>query len=66
MPISTTDVGVAVFSLTLKSSVKMAKLKISSPDPLMPVKSPPTTPVKTNAMDFLFTIGACSFHSEIR
>ena len=29
MPISTTDVGVAVFSLTLKSSVKMAKLKIS-------------------------------------
>ncbi len=43
--ISTTEVGVAVFSVTLKSSVMTLKEQMSSPDPANEEKMPPTNPV---------------------
>ena len=41
----TTEVGVAVFSVTLKNNVRTLKLQISSPDPEIDVQIPPRNPV---------------------
>ena len=48
----TTEVGVAVFSVTLNSSVSTLKLQMSSPEPENAVQIPPTNPVNNNTTTF--------------
>lgn len=42
---STTEVGVETFSLTLKSRLRMEKEQMSTPEPDMALKIPPMKPV---------------------
>jgi hypothetical protein len=52
MAISTTLVGVAVFSDMRKSSVRHAKEHMSMPDPAMEEKIPPRNPVQSSTNAF--------------
>ena len=47
-----TDVGVAVFSLTRKRSVRTLKLQTSTPLPAIAEKPPPMNPVNRSTMSF--------------
>ncbi len=47
-----TLVGVEIFSETRNRSVKIAKLHISIPLPLIALKIPPKNPAKSNVTDF--------------
>ncbi len=48
MAMSTTDVGVVIFSLTLKRRLRMENEQMSTPEPAMALKMPPRKPVMVN------------------
>lgn len=59
-PMRTTEVGVAIFSLTRKNKVSTEKMAISTPDPAMEVKMPPMKPERSRAgipMDPISALG---------
>ena len=45
--IITTEVGVEIFSLTLNNKHRMEKEQMSTPDPVIPVRTPSMKPVAT-------------------
>ena len=47
-PIMITVVGVLIFSLIPKASVKMINVKVSIPDPVLAAKIPPMKPMPMN------------------
>jgi hypothetical protein len=50
--IKTTEVGVAVFSVTRNNKVRHANEQISMPEPLIELKIPPRKPVATSTAAF--------------
>ena len=55
MAMSTTDVGVAVFSETRNNNVSTLKEHISIPEPAIDVKMPPMKPAPSRMMAFQFS-----------
>ena len=49
MPIRTTDVGVATFSVMRSRNTSSANVAMSRPEPVIDVITPPTTPVTTSS-----------------
>ena len=54
MAMSTTEVGVVTFSLTLKRRERMEKEQMSTPEPAMALKMPPRKPVTTSTTAYRF------------